>query len=200
MDPQQPTTPGQPTAPVPPPPVPPPPSNASKKIILIIVFAGIVAAILAVIGYFSFINNPDEDIVPPSAQTTPAATPTPPVTSPTPTADHSEIQALFEAKDYNALREHFGNTVMVFLYASECCGPQTIEQTITQLQYLDSAQGPWNWDQQDATIMQIKESQPNTFGAGTIGISSNGYALSYVLVGNKIAAIYMSGSYELLLP
>lgn len=179
-------------------------TSFSKPLIISLLI--LIVILLGVIGYLSLINTRDEDIVPPATmpsqamekeETTPTSSPS---ATPNIQADDETIQSAIESKNYAALEQEMADTISVTLYASECCGLVTKTQAIKQLDYLSQATAPWIWDQDNAIIQQIKTAQPTTFGKGTIGISNNKYVLSYEVTEDKISAIYISASYELLIP
>lgn len=171
---------------------------------LIISLLILIAILLGIIGYLSLVNTRDEDIVPPTTTPSPSIEEPTPTSSPSATpnaqADDETIQSAIESKNYAALEQEMTDNVSVTLYASECCGPVTKTQAIKQLDYLNEAKLPWNWNQESEVIKQVKTEHPTTFGKGTVGIADNEYVVSYEVINGKINALYISASYKLLTP
>lgn len=180
------------------------PKKSFSKLIIITLLV-IIMLLIAVIAYFALTQNTTPEsmnLTPTPTQVTQTISPSPSISitaSPSSTINQI-VQGAIDNKDYASLEPYMADTMTVTLYASECCGPQTKAQAMAQFNYLATAQGPWIWDQNNATIQQIKAAQPTTFGKGTIGYSSNEYTLSYEVANNKITALHFSASYKLLLP
>lgn len=142
----------------------------------------------------------EQQLLPTPTQALKTPAPSVPIASPTASITLQEnIQAAIESKNTAALEGYMNDTVFVLLYASECCGQKTKADAVGQLSYLNPAKAPWNWNQNDPTIVKIKTSQPSTFGKGMIGISGNKYTVSFEIVNNKISSYYLSPTYELLI-
>ncbi len=125
-----------------------------------------------------------------------------PTIQPEPTIDVSEqIVAAITSKNTQALEGYMADTVEVRLEASECCGPITKAEAMSQLSYLDPAVG-WSFDATNPIIISLATNVPNYYGSGWIvGVASNEYIVSFKLNNqNKIEAYNLGASYTLLIP
>lgn len=177
--------------------------NKSNNKLLIIFFLIIILILLGVIGFFFMSSQKRSFVITPSPtpfdqESTPSPTDTPTPTG-TQTVNLDEnIKVAIESKNYSALDIYMAPTLSVVLHASECCGPTDKETAIKQLDYLNEAKAPWNWNQDDPTIIKIKTEYPDTFGKGTVGISQNEMVISYEVKDDKIVGIYLSATYKIM--
>ncbi len=113
------------------------------------------------------------------------------------------IRAAIDTKNYAALEGYMATNVSVILEATECCGSLSAADATKQLEYLNDATSPWNFDQTNATIKQIKTQEPTKYGPDTayVGIAANEYTVSFKFdANNKINGITMAVTYKLILP
>jgi len=113
------------------------------------------------------------------------------------------IQAALTTMNLQPFETYMADEVNVILEASECCGTMTNEEAALQMQYLEDADAPWNFDQSNETIKKLKEVEPTKYGpeSAYIGIASNEYTVSFKFnEDNKISAVTMAATYKLLLP
>ncbi|MFV1917161.1 MAG: hypothetical protein ACC618_01590 [Patescibacteria group bacterium] len=104
-------------------------------------------------------------------------------------------------KDYSELERYFTNPVSVRIEATECCQPQNPTGAIEELAYVESATGPWNFNQQSEIVAALQASYPEHYGGAIIGISQDNYLVAFQLnEENKISKISMAVDYELLVP
>jgi hypothetical protein len=111
--------------------------------------------------------------------------------------------AAIETGNYQAIESFMTDEVVVILEASGCCGDLSKEDAAQQLDYLNEAQGPWNFDQTNQTIMQLKEVEPEKYGPETslVGIASNEYVVVFKFDDNhNVSGITMAVTYKLVLP
>lgn len=124
-------------------------------------------------------------------------TPTPPLASAS--AVQSNIEAAVTSKNYSALGSYMTENVSFVLYASECCGQITAQEAVSQLSYLDTAIAPWDFDQTNPAVVQIKTQNAQEYGDLYIGLSSDDMMAAFGLdEENKISIIKVSASYKLL--
>ena len=113
------------------------------------------------------------------------------------------IQAAITTMNLQPFETYMADEVSVILEASECCGTMTNVEAALQLQYLEAAEAPWNFDQSNETIKKLKEVEPTKYGpeSAYIGIASNEYTVSFKFNDdNKISAVTMAATYKLVLP
>lgn len=107
------------------------------------------------------------------------------------------IKTNINAKNYQGLIPYMTNPVSVTLQATECCGPKTPQEAISQLSYLDEGI-PFNFDQESDVIKNLKSKNPelaNRF----LGISINKEHLVAFTINseNKISEVRMAVSWKL---
>ena len=113
------------------------------------------------------------------------------------------IRAVVETQNTQPLLGYMADSVSVILEATECCGPVTKAEAVKQLEYLNDATAPWNFDQTNDTIKQLKAQEPTKYGPDSayVGIAANEYTVSFKFdASNKINGITMAVSYKLVLP
>lgn len=131
---------------------------------------------------------------------TPIATTTP---KPPPTRDEvkDKIVAAFNSKSFANLQNLMAAEVVVILQATECCGPMTSADAVSQMSYLNSATSPWNFDDTNPIAIAIKTNNPENYGNSILGIATNNYVVAFQLNSeNKISKISMAVHYNLLAP
>ncbi len=111
------------------------------------------------------------------------------------------VSGIISNKDYKQLEIFMVDPVSVRIEASGCCQPMTPAEAIVQMEYLDSAESPWNFDQENVIVFGLKSSYPEHYGNAVVGISEDGYVVALQLnEDNEIAKVSMATDYELLLP
>lgn len=112
------------------------------------------------------------------------------------------ISAAISSKNTAALEGYMANSVNVIIAASEGIGPQTPAQAIGDLEYLNSATSPWNFNLPVSTLSKYSSSQyyGKYFGTNTIvGESANKYVVTFrVNNSGKIDTIFMAVNSDLL--
>ncbi len=133
---------------------------------------------------------------PAAKQVSPAqATPTP-----SPTDTTQSIKTSIPAKKYADLSSVLADSVSITLYATECCGPKTKAETITQLAYLNGATN-WSFDQASPIAVKLIAADPTNFKNTVIGTSSNNYAVAFHLnAAAMIDKIFIVADYHLIAP
>jgi hypothetical protein len=161
----------------------------------------IIIALIGVSGYLYFQNrklsqkpsaSPDPS---PQAQSSPLSSPT---SSPAKINIREQIEAAVNSKNYAALEGYMTTpTVNFALMSSECCEPQTPKDAVEQLDYI-SAGVPFDFNQQNATILNLKAKNPELTNA-YLGISKTGeHSAAFTIDNqNKISGIHLSVSWKL---
>jgi len=116
-----------------------------------------------------------------------------------PSATIAQIESSVSSKNYQALEAYMASSVDVILYASECCGPSSALQATQQLDYLNSATPPWNFNDNNPIVAQLRAKSDFFKNATVIGTSANSYAVGFTLnAENKISAIALVADYKLI--
>lgn len=92
------------------------------------------------------------------------------------------------------------DTVNVVLEATECCGDLSKVDAINQMDYLNSATLPWNFDDNNPIALALKQKNPAAFPDGVIiGTSANRMLVTFTLnpQKTKITKVYMAVDYKL---
>lgn len=113
------------------------------------------------------------------------------------------IKAAINTGNTQPFETYMADKVSVILEASECCGIKNPTEATKQLEYLNDAVGPWNFDQSNETIKKLKEMEPTKYGpeSAFIGIATNEYVVSFKFnADNKINGVTMAVTYKLVLP
>jgi len=198
-----PTPPAAPTNPTPPPGKKP----MSKAAMIIVAFLLIIALMTAgVIAYNLFLKpNTNSEKMQPTDQTVQALTPTPfdenGTLSPTasPAAVQSEIVTALDAQNYDDLKPFMAPLVAFEIESSEGVPSGDPDETAENLSYLDTAVAPWDFDQTNPVITQIKTDYASEYGSLYIGISSNDVLAAFGFDGNgMINEIKVAATYKLL--
>lgn len=106
-----------------------------------------------------------------------------PTLSPTPVPIKDNIEAAIGTMNTATLEGYIASSVTVVLAASEFGGPRTPAQAITDLNYLSSATGPWDFDLPADVISAYQSGfYAQYFPDGAIvGKSSDNYIVSFGL-------------------
>lgn len=113
------------------------------------------------------------------------------------------IKAAINTRNTQPFETYMADKVSVILEASECCGIKNPTDATKQLDYLNDAVGPWNFDQSNETIKKLKEVEPTKYGpeSAFIGIATNEYVVSFKFdEDNKINGVTMAATYKLIIP
>lgn len=113
------------------------------------------------------------------------------------------IKAAINTGNTQPFETYMADKVSVILEASECCGIKNPTEATKQLDYLNDAVGPWNFDQSNDIIKKLKELEPTKYGpeSAYIGIAANEYAVSFKFdADNKINGVTMTPTYKLIIP
>jgi hypothetical protein len=136
---------------------------------------------------------PSEDSIP-----TLAITPTPEPLNPE--TVRQVISSAIRNENYVLLSDFLENPVSFRIENSVCCNPQTASQAITQLEYLKSTEGTWNFDQEGEVVKSLAASYPEHYSNAYIGLTSDFYSVAFQFSADgKISKISISASYKLLL-
>lgn len=169
------------------------------------IFILIIAVLIGLTGYFAFQNNKlqketEETTASPktSAQISSASTSPNAKSAPTRKDIEKSIETNVNTQNYEDLLSLMAKpTVNFTIYASECCQPQTPQEAIDQLKYIDEG-APLFFDQTTDTVKNLKAKNPtltNTF----IGISKDKEHLAAFTLDNQnnISKIEVSVSWKL---
>lgn len=179
-----------------------------SKVFLVATIAAIVAG-ASVFLYIKYTSpsasqNSNPQIAERSPQPASSAS-TEPKLSPTPTTGitlkdtQNAINATINKEDRSPLLPFFQKTDVAFaLYASDCCPPQSAQDAIKQLVYIDAGL-PMTFNQENAIIKNLKAKNPQ-LSESFVGISTTNEHLLAFTIDDKthlIKAIQMSVSYKL---
>ena len=101
-----------------------------------------------------------------------------------------------ESRNSADIKPSLAPTVTVVIAGSSIT-TQTADQAANSLEFLNDARGPWNWSPTQQQLNQLRSGPyAQYFGDNTIiGVSANGYAVSYTVSGEgKITDIFISPS------
>lgn len=175
---------------------------------LLIVLIVALLILLTGAGYLIFKN---QKVIPKSSISTPSSNPTPasltasPSVSVTPSPapiltlalTQNAIKTNVNAQNYQGLISYMANQVSRILQATECCGPEPRESTVSQMSYIDEGI-PFNFDQEQELVKNLKSKNPE-LADKFIGISINKEHLIAFTINseNKISEVRMSVSWKL---
>lgn len=195
--------------------------RASQKGFTFIYILLLIIIILVGIGayYFGTRNAPGASLspVPNTALPSPVSSPSPsPLPSPSPSPASNvavpspaltlspmlleNIKASVVSKNTGALEGYMTDTVNVIIEATECCGNLSKVKAIGEMDYLNSATEPWNFDDNNPIALQLKQINHQTFPDGIIiGTSANRRVVTFTLNKDKtkIEKLYMAVDYKL---
>ena len=179
-----------------------------KNLSLILII--LVAALLAVAGYFMFQNqklisklatqtsSPNPSVPPEPSEPSPSLSPSP---SPSPfltrLSTQNAVKTNMASKNYQGLVAYMTDPVNLILQATECCGPRTPDEAVNQMSYIDEGV-PFNFDQGNDTIKNLKAKNPE-LADKYIGISTiTEHLIAFDINDqNKISDIRISVSWKL---
>ncbi len=152
----------------------------------------------------TYAPNPASNSASPSSS--PFASPSPSASAtatPAPTikpALFENIKASVISKNTAALEGYMTDTVNVIIEATECCGNITKVKAIKEMDYLNDATEPWNFDENNPVAIALRKKNPATFPEGSIiGTSANKMLVTFTLnqTKTKIEKLYMAVDYKL---
>ena len=111
------------------------------------------------------------------------------------------IKDAIKSGDTAALEGYMAPSVNVILAASEAYGPQTPTQAIKDLEYLNNATDPWDFDLASTTLAKYQSGDYKQYFPATafVGQSANDYVISFQFDSSgKINGIFMTVSADLL--
>lgn len=170
----------------------------------------IILILTAVSGYFIFQNQKLIKILG-QASPSPFASQSPsiitgsplssPIISPSPTISKTSLEENIKdatnSGNTAALATFMTNPVSVIIQASECCGPKTPDEAVSQLSYINQGK-PFDFNQNSPAITNIKAKNPELAGK-FVGVSQFGEQLVAFGINtqSKISDIRMSISWKL---
>lgn len=186
-------------------------SQTGLGLIYVVILLVVVAAVAVGAYYFGTKN---------SSQVPSAATPVPTLKtiinsslppSPTPVSSASaspstslmlleNIKAAVVSKNTAALEGYMTDQVNVIIEATECCGILTKANAIKEMDYLNTATLPWNFDDNNPIAAELRAKNPTAFPEGIIlGTSGNRMLVTFTLNADrtKIEKVYMAIDYKL---
>lgn len=168
----------------------------------------IIIILLAGLGYFIFQNQKLAKRLAssPSPTVQPISSPqeTPPTNSqPSPSAKltfleiSENIKDGVNSRDFAALRTYMTDPITVILQATECCGPKTPDEAVSQMSYIKEGV-PFNFNQNSDLVKNLKAKNPE-LDAKFIGVSQDKeHLIAFGLNSqNRISDIRMSVSWKL---
>lgn len=112
------------------------------------------------------------------------------------------VQAAVSSQNYAALESTMASTVKVIIAASEGVGDRSPAQAVKDLEYLNSATLPWDFDLPAATVSDWQSGDYATYfpeSSRIIGRAAGGQVVSFTFNSSgKITTIFMSTSDDLL--
>lgn len=119
-------------------------------------------------------------------------------------ADYENIADAVNSGNTAALEGYLTNPVTFIIAASECCGPVTPVEAITNMDYLNSATRPFSWPTPEATVDVYRTGfYVDYFPEGAFVLESadsDPFVVSFTIVGEQITGIFISAGASLLLP
>lgn len=110
------------------------------------------------------------------------------------------LERALDQNNYESLVPVLADQVTLTVAGTECCGNLPAESAATQLQYLNSAVKPWDFDDTHPLITQIKNTYPAKYQGSVLGISPNNYLMAVWLNSeNKILRIEIAANVNLIL-
>ena len=110
------------------------------------------------------------------------------------------IPAAIGSGNFSLLTNYFTESVIVRIENSGCCPPQTPTGAVKQLEYLNSSEGAWDFDQESSVAKSLAASYPEHYSNAFIAVSDDGYSAAFQFDDNKaISKVTLSASYKLLL-
>lgn len=170
------------------------------------IFIVIIVVLIGLTGYFAFQNNklqrettePSSSPQASSAQISNSSSSPAAKSQPTRKDTEKSIETNVNTQNYEGLINLMTKpTVNFTIYASECCQPQTPQEAIDQLKYVDEGT-PFLFDQTTNTVKNLKAKNPNL--ANTyIGISkSKEHMIAFTIdKDNMISKIEVSVTWKL---
>lgn len=111
------------------------------------------------------------------------------------------IESSLETGAYIGLRDYLADEVNFRIEASGCCPPMSPGEAIEQLAFLDSAETPWNFDQESETALELAATYPEYYSDAFIAIADNNYSAAFKYNDEGlIDTISVSNDYTTLLP
>lgn len=111
-------------------------------------------------------------------------------------AQTQNVQAAIESMDTAALEQLLADTIEVTFAASEKGGNVTKTQAIADLEYLDGATMPWNWNVDAATLNTYKNGDYKIYlqDDDIFGVAANKYFVSFRVDCGKIDQVFVAAS------
>ncbi len=177
--------------------------NWLKILLTLPIFASILLAVFIIFVVVSAPSQPSENTDRTvNEQVIESPTPTVDIQTPTlePTVVQGVIQTSMSSKNYESLIPYMAESVQFEIESAGGIPPGTPEETVENMTYLDSATPPWDFDQMNDIVTQIKEENPEEYGELFIGISSNEYMVAFGYDENgNINIIKAAVTYKLLI-
>lgn len=110
------------------------------------------------------------------------------------------LERALDQGSYESLIPVMADQVALTVAGTECCGNLPAESAASQLQYLNSAVKPWDFDDTHPLITQIKKTYPVKYQGAILGVTPNNYLMSVWLNSeNKIRQIEIAANVNLIL-
>jgi len=131
-----------------------------------------------------------------------SATPTPTATEslpPEPDARAANFVDAMTSGNTAALEGQLATPIVVILVASECCGPVSPVEAITNLNYVNPGSGAtWNFAIDESTLASYRSGDYGIYfpAEALVGLSSDGYVVSFIpaSAGGVIETLFIGGA------
>lgn len=166
------------------------------------------AVLLLGLGYFIFQNQKlIKQLTVTQSSPTLTISASPPTSSPSQLPSPSPTLTLIQlqeniadgvnSRNFAALATFMTNPVLVILQATECCGPQTPDEAVSQFSYINDGI-PFDFNQNQETIKNLK-SKNTELANKYVGISKNAeHLVAFGITGsNRIGDVRFSVSWKL---
>lgn len=170
-------------------------------------FLGVISTLIIMfiaIIFFILGKNKDNKLIENSYENNELITETQIITPTPKLINYDEVKQTIEYalinNEYNVLEEFLDEYVAFKIENSILLEKQLRKEAIERLEFLESSENDWNFEQENPDIKSLVASFPENYSQSVIGITSDFYSASFQLDNtNKIVKISLSSSYKKLL-
>ncbi len=102
-----------------------------------------------------------------------------------------------KAGNWQALEGYLREELVVIQEATDCCGVVSKETALQALEFLNGAQGEWNFNENNATAISLMREDPTDYKDAIIGVAENNFTVAFQLNNqNQIIKITMARDYQ----
>mgnify|MGYP000546896494 CR=1 FL=1 len=188
--------------------------SATRRSRLVWILAAVLALVIVFVVAFVLVQRGQAPGPVPSPTSTGVSTPSPSQSgsanaTPTPTAIESPppepdaraasfVDALTSGNTA-ALEQELADPIVVILVATECCGPVSPVEAITNLNYVNPGSGAtWNFAIDESTLASYRSGDYGIYfpAQALVGLSSDGYVVSFIpaAAGGVIETLFIGGA------